>query len=48
MKEYLRRKLKDINELLDNGYELVSYDKYNEVIDRYHNPFDYTPTTVYL
>jgi len=48
MKEYLRRNLKNINELLDNGYELVSYDKYEEVIHKYHNPLDYTPTTVYL
>jgi hypothetical protein len=48
MKEYLRRKLKNINELLDNGYELTSYDKYKEVIHKYHYPLDYTPTTVYL
>jgi len=48
MKDFLRRRLKDINYRLDNGYELVSYDKYKEVIDRYHNPLDYTPTTVYL
>ena len=48
MKAFLRRQLKSINELLDNGYELVSYDKYKEVIYKYHNPLDYTPTTVYL
>lgn len=48
MKEYLRRQLKNINELLDKGYELVSYDKYKEVIHKYHHPLDYTPTTVYL
>ena len=48
MKEYLRRKLKDINELLEKGYELVSYDKYKEVVHKYHHPLDYTPTTVYL
>ena len=48
MKEYLRRQLKNINELLDKGYELVNYDKYKEVIHKYHNPLDYTPTTVYL
>ena len=48
MKVFLRRKLKDINELLEKGYELVSYDKYKEVIHKYHHPLDYTPTTVYL
>jgi hypothetical protein len=48
MKEYLRRRLKNINELLENGYELVSYDKYKEVIHKHFHPLDYTPTTVYL
>ena len=48
MKEYLRRQLKNINELFDKGYELVSYDKYKEVIHKSFHPLDYTPTTVYL
>ena len=48
MKEYLRRRLKNINELLEKGYELVSYDKYKEVIHKHFHPLDYTPTTVYL
>jgi len=48
MKEYLQRQLKYINELLEKGYKLVSYDKYKEVIHKYHNPLDYEPTTVYL
>ena len=48
MKNYLRRQLEYINGLLDRGYELVSYEKYKEVINKYHSPLDYTPTTVYL
>ena len=48
MKEYLRRQLKNINELFDKGYELVSYDKYKEVIHKHFHPLDYAPTTVYL
>ena len=48
MKDYLRRQLEHINGLLDRGYELVSYEKYKEVINKYHCPLDYTPTTVYL
>lgn len=48
MKDYLRRTLEDINGLLDRGYELVSYEKYKEVIHKYHYPLDYEPTTVYL
>ena len=48
MKKYLRGQLKNINELLEKGYRLVSYEKYKEVIHKYHNPLDYEPTTVYL
>ena len=48
MQEYAERKLKEINKLLEKGWEMVSYKEYEEVIDRYHFPFKYTPTTVYL
>lgn len=48
MKVYLRRQLKNINELLEKGYKLVNYKKYEEVIDKHFNPLDYVPTTVYL
>lgn len=48
MKEYLQIQLKNINDLLANGYELASYDKFREVIHRYHNPLDYTPKIIYL
>ena len=48
MKDFITSELKIINELLDKGYTLVNYKKYEEIIDRYHNPLDYEPTTVYL
>lgn len=48
MKEYLKIQFKNINELLNNGYELVDYNKYKEVIHKYHNPIDYTPKIIYL
>ena len=48
MKEYLKKQFKLINELLDKGYNLVSYDKFKEVVHRYHNPTEYEPKVVYL
>lgn len=48
MKEYLRGRLENINKLLEKGYKLVNYEKYKEVIHKYHNPLDYVQTTIYL
>ena len=48
MQEYAERELKEINERLEKRWEMVSYQEYEEVIDRYHFPFKYTPTVVYL
>lgn len=48
MKEYLKRQLHSINSYLSNGYKLVSYEKYQEIIDRYHFPLKYEPKVVYL
>ena len=43
MKEYLKRQLHSINSYLSNGYKLVSYEKYQEIIDRYHFPLNTNP-----
>ena len=48
MKEYLKRQLHSINSYLSNGYKLVNYEKYQEIIDRYHYPLKYEPRVVYL
>lgn len=48
LKKYLVNVLKTINEYLADGYELVSYEKYKEIIHRYHFPEEYEPNVVYL
>ena len=48
MKEFIKRQLKTINRLFSEGYKLVSYEKYKEVIHRYHYPTEYEPDVVYL
>jgi len=48
MKEYLKKQFNLINELLDKDYTLASYDKFKEIVHRYHNPSEYEPTVVYL
>jgi len=48
MKEYLSNQLWVINDCLERGYKLVSYEKFKEVIHRYHFPNDYNAKVVYL
>lgn len=48
VKEFLERQFKEINYCLANGYELVSYEKYKEVIHKYHYSDEYVPNTIYL
>lgn len=48
LKKYLACVLKNINEYLANGYELVSYEKYEEIKHRHFFPQEYEPNVVYL
>lgn len=48
VKEFLERKLRGINERFSDGYKLVNYEKYKEVIHRFHYPDEFVPSTVYL
>ena len=48
MQKYISEELKYINKLLEEGWEIVNYDQYKEVVHQYHYPLDYTPKVVYL
>ena len=48
VREWLEKELNVINGYIRNGFELVSYDKYIEVLDRKRHPGKYTPKEIYL
>lgn len=48
VKEYLERTFKSINYYFTRGYKLVNYEKYKEVIHKYHYPDESVPDTIYL
>lgn len=48
VKEWLANALYQINDRLSRGYKLVDYNKFKEVIHRYHFPHEYVPGEIRL
>ena len=48
MQEFIKEALERINKLLGEGWKLVSYDEFKQVVSRNICPLDYTPKVVTL